>query len=168
MGRIGTGYTCSDGRYICRLERDALVLVCSSVSRLPAYEQSLPPPSTLVCARTSLCFAPLRQTLVRHTTAGGCAIEPLQQLLRPLLQSPSSSTQASTSVMGTLAVFQLLTQALTPDPAVQRSAEAQLSQWEGQPGFCTCLAVRFCFATGPHHRLKRPTAGIHAGMRMKK
>ena len=43
----------------------------------------------------------------------------------------------------TLAVFQLLSQALTPDPAVQRAAEHQLSQLEGQQGFCGCLAVRF-------------------------
>jgi hypothetical protein len=44
--------------------------------------------------------------------------------------------------MGSQAVYACLAQCLAADPGVQRPAEAQLQQWEGQPGYCTALAVR--------------------------
>jgi hypothetical protein len=44
--------------------------------------------------------------------------------------------------MGSQAVYACLAQCLAADPAVQRPAEAQLQQWEGQPGFCTALTAR--------------------------
>jgi hypothetical protein len=46
--------------------------------------------------------------------------------------------------MGSQAVYACLAQCLAADPGVQRPAEAQLQQWEGQPGYCTALAVRTC------------------------
>jgi hypothetical protein len=40
------------------------------------------------------------------------------------------------------AAWTCLQACLSPDPAVQRPAEAQLRDWEAQPGFCSALAVR--------------------------
>jgi hypothetical protein len=40
------------------------------------------------------------------------------------------------------AAWACLKACLSPDPAVQRPAEAQLRDWEAQPGFCSALAVR--------------------------
>lgn len=48
--------------------------------------------------------------------------------------------------MGTLAVYQCLSECIAPNPAVQRPAEEKLRQWEGQPGFSTCLVVRLSAA----------------------
>ena len=62
--------------------------------------------------------------------------------LPPQRRAPYAAVERGGGSVMAQAAWACLAACLSPDPAVQRPAEAQLRDWEAQPGFCSALAVR--------------------------